>query len=85
MSQAFAPEASSVPAARRFVRGLLLAGGQERWVDEAQLAVSELCTNAVLHAHTAFEVTVQVGADGVYVQVWDDDAVLPARRVRDAP
>jgi len=46
--------------------------------------VSELCTNAVLHAHTPFEVAVLLGPDGVYVQVWDDDAVLPARRETDA-
>jgi anti-sigma regulatory factor (Ser/Thr protein kinase) len=84
VSRSFPPEAGSVPAARRFVRGLLLEAGQEHWVDEAQLAVSELCTNAVLHAHTAFEVTVQCSHDGVYVQVWDDDAALPARRVSDA-
>jgi anti-sigma regulatory factor (Ser/Thr protein kinase) len=84
VSRSFPPEATSVPAARRFVRGLLLEAGQERWVDEAQLAVSELCTNAVLHAHTAFEVTVQCSDDGVYVQVWDDDAVLPTRRFSDA-
>lgn len=84
VSRSFPPEASSVPAARRFVRGLLFAAGQEHWVDEAQLAVSELCTNAVLHAHTSFEVTVQCCPAGVYVQVWDDDAVLPARRVSDA-
>ena len=64
VSRAFPPEASSVPAARRFVRGLLLDGDQERWVDEAQLAVSELCTNALLHAHTPFEVTVQFCSDG---------------------
>jgi hypothetical protein len=84
VSRSFPPEASSVPAARRFVRDLLLSSGQGRWVEEAQLAVSELSTNAVLHAHTAFEVAVQVWQDGVYVQIWDDDPVLPARRVSDA-
>ena len=77
----FPGEARSVPAARRFVRDLVLAGGHERWAGDAQLAVSEVCTNAVLHAHTPFEVTVRVGRDGIYVQVWDDDPVLPARRV----
>ena len=35
----------------------------------------------MLHAHTPFEVTVQVCPGGVYVQVWDDDPVLPTRRV----
>ena len=73
-----------MPAARRFVSGLLSAAEQDAWLDEAELAVSELCTNAVLHAHTPFEVTVQAGPEGVYVQVWDDDAVLPTRRVSDA-
>ena len=79
-SRSFAPEAASVPAARRFVRSLLEQTGSEQWTDEAQLAVSELATNAVLHAHTAFEVTVQAGPGGVHVQVWDDDPVPPARR-----
>jgi hypothetical protein len=80
-SRSFAPEPRSVPAARRFVRDLVVAAGLERWAGDAQLAVSELCTNVILHAHTPFEVTVQVAPDGVYVEVWDDDPVLPARRV----
>ena len=84
VSRAFPPEARSVPDARRFVRELVLAAGLDRWVGDAQLAVSELCTNAVLHAHTPFEVTVQVRPEGVYVQVWDDDPVLPTRRVSSA-
>lgn len=80
-TRSFAPEPRSVPAARRFVGELVLGAGHERWLGDAQLAVSELCTNVVLHAHTPFEVTVHVSPDGVYVQVWDDDPVLPARRV----
>lgn len=79
-SRSFPPEPASVPAARRFVRGLLEQTGSEQWTDEAQLAVSELATNAVLHAHTAFEVAVQAGPDGVHVQVWDDDPFPPTRR-----
>jgi Histidine kinase-like ATPase domain len=65
------------------VADLLRASRQEHWLDEAQLVVSELCTNAVLHARTPFEVTVQVHPDGVYVQVWDDEAAVPIRRVSD--
>lgn len=83
VSRTFAPEAASVPAARRFVREAVATGGHDAWVDDAQLAVSEIATNAVLHAHTPFEVTVQVEPDGVYVQVWDDDATPPAQRASD--
>lgn len=83
VSRTFPPTTSSVPAARRFVREQLAAGGLLTWRDEAELAVSELATNAVLHAGTRFEVTVQVGDGGVYVQVWDDDPSLPARRASD--
>lgn len=82
-TRTFAPEARSVPAARRFVRDLVLSAGLDQWVGDAQLVVSELCTNAVLHAHTPFDVTVEVDHDGVYVQVWDDSPALPARRVSD--
>lgn len=81
VTRAFAPEPRSVPAARRFVRQLVEDAGLDEWVGDAQLAVSELCTNVVLHAHTSFEVSVQVVPGGVHVQVWDDDPVLPARRV----
>lgn len=79
-SRSFLPEPASVPAARRFVRLLLAQADAEQWTDEAQLAVSELATNAVLHAHTSFEVSVQAGPDGVHVQVWDDDPGTPTRR-----
>ena len=83
VSRTFPPEARSVPAARRFVREVVRGAGLEVWVDDAQLAVSELATNATLHAHTPFEVSVQVDPDGVYVQVWDDDPTQPSRRASD--
>lgn len=80
VSRTFPLEPGSVPAARRFVREAVLAAGQDDWLDDALLGVSEVTTNALLHAHTPFEVTVTAGQDGVYVQVWDDDASPPARR-----
>jgi anti-sigma regulatory factor (Ser/Thr protein kinase) len=69
--------------ARRFVRGLLLETGRESWVDAAALAVSELVTNAVLHAHTEVELAVVTGPDHVRIEVRDDNPVLPAARSYD--
>lgn len=83
-ARSFPAEAASVPAARRFVRSALGDAGHEQWLDEALLAASELATNAVLHAHSAFEVSVHVQDEGVYVQVWDDDPTPPHRRETDA-
>ena len=45
-----------MPASRRHVRRVLEEAGHEQWLDAAQLAVSEVASNAVLHAHTEFEV-----------------------------
>ncbi len=66
--------------ARRFVRGLLVDAGHEAWNEAASLAVSELVTNAVLHAHTEVELTVVTGRDHVRIEVRDDNPVLPSSR-----
>ena len=74
------PEPRSAAAARAFVRAALVEGGQEGWVELAELAVSELVTNGILHAHTPLAVTVQVSASDVTVRVRDDSLQLPAQR-----
>jgi Histidine kinase-like ATPase domain len=81
--RAFLPEPRSVPAARRFLREELTGGPAEQWLDDALVAVSETATNAVLHAHSTFEVLVQVQEHGVCVQLRDTDSTLPARRESD--
>ena len=59
----------SVTAARRFVRDTL--GGEEDTIlDAAELMASELTSNCVRHAGTAFEVGVSVG-DEIRVEVAD--------------
>lgn len=65
-SRRFPRGPESVAEARRFVRGAL-AGVAPDVVDTAQLLVSELVTNAVLHARTETEVS--AGADGGTVRV----------------
>lgn len=73
-------EPASVGQARRFVRGVLADWGLEELVDTAILLTSELATNSVLHARTAFAVVVSRTSRGLRVDVLDGSAVTP--RVR---
>jgi anti-sigma regulatory factor (Ser/Thr protein kinase) len=72
------PEPSSAGAARRFVAAALDAGGEV--AELAVLLVSELASNAVLHARTPFEVVVQIDDQRVRIEVSDGDPTLPALR-----
>jgi anti-sigma regulatory factor (Ser/Thr protein kinase) len=77
----FEPAALNVRAAREFVAGALEAARFTGDVDTVLLLVSELVTNAVRHAATPFEITVEIEGDSVRVDVIDEDvAHLP--RVR---
>jgi PAS domain S-box-containing protein len=80
---AFDPALISAREARRFVRGVLEEGGRTEWVDAAELAVSEVVTNVVLHAHTAFTLTVRLTGDHVRVEVRDENPALPQQRSYD--
>ncbi|HEX5497457.1 MAG TPA: SpoIIE family protein phosphatase [Mycobacteriales bacterium] len=63
MHASFPPRADSVAAARRFVRQAMVEIHLESLADDAALVVSELATNAVVHAGTVFEVAcVHLGA-----------------------
>jgi anti-sigma regulatory factor (Ser/Thr protein kinase) len=69
---------SSVRTARAAVRCAL-----EPWPhlqDTAALLVTELATNAVLHARSTFLVELRVGPDAVRVAVSDTSPVLPHRK-----
>ena len=76
------PERNNVEAARAFVARYAdrLAGADRTWRDDALLAVSELATNAILHARTAFRVEIQLSDAAVRVAVVDGDDRRPARR-----
>ena len=74
----FPPESSSVRAARRFAVDAPESEGVD--ADALELAVSELASNAVLHARTPFVVEVERTHDGVRVSVSDGDPTVP--RVR---
>ena len=72
---------AAVPAARRLVREHLRDHGQAALVDNAELIVSELVGNVVLHVGGDVEVAVEVDADEVLLSVSDRSALSPHLRV----
>lgn len=67
----------SVPRARRYVRDALAEADASADIPTACLLVSELVTNAVLHARTSLLVTVTSDAGHVRLEVHDQSAVSP--------
>ncbi|MFN8052053.1 MAG: SpoIIE family protein phosphatase [Acidimicrobiales bacterium] len=77
--RSFAPAPASVSAAREFVVSTV---GDPSLADALRLAVSELATNAVIHAGTEFRVTISRSGPTVRVDVVDRSDRLPTRRDR---
>jgi len=73
-------EARNVREARRFVERALAEWDLTDLTDLATLLTSELVTNAILHAHSAVELSLTLDADRVRVEVRDDGDGEPARR-----
>jgi anti-sigma regulatory factor (Ser/Thr protein kinase) len=69
------PTTDSVPAARRFIRARLPEGVVD--IDTAALLVSEVVTNAILHARTPVTLTVQELGTVVRISVRDGSPVAP--------
>lgn len=69
----FEPAPSAVPAARSFVR----KASQSCDTQDLELLVSEVASNAILHARSAFTVSVIPLADGIRIEVGDHDSRLP--------
>ncbi|MFD8003836.1 ATP-binding protein [Streptomyces mirabilis] len=78
-TEVFPRERASVPDARHFVAEVLTEWKLPELADTAELATSELATNAVLHARAgAFRVTLRrLGDDQVQVAVVDRSRTLP--------
>ncbi|MCW2598238.1 MAG: hypothetical protein JWM02_67 [Frankiales bacterium] len=77
-------EPASVGEARRFVRHVLVDWGLDEAVELVTLLVSELATNAVLHARTAYAVVLSKGVDHLTVEVLDGSSVPPRHRQNSA-
>lgn len=70
-------EPASARAARSFVAEVLEESPARDCADTARLLVSELVSNALLHARTAMEVVVRIGATTVRIEVHDGVERLP--------
>jgi len=66
--------------ARRFVAETLQRWGRDDLVDDAALVVSELATNAVVHACSDFTVALSRRRDGVRIAVADSSVESPQPR-----
>jgi anti-sigma regulatory factor (Ser/Thr protein kinase) len=68
-------------AARRFVAGAMRRWGYDaRLLHDAQLVISELATNAVIHARSPFSVLARCEASGVRVSIRDRSPAKPTVR-----
>jgi anti-sigma regulatory factor (Ser/Thr protein kinase) len=74
------PTSRSVPQARRQVGAVLDEWGLPQLRDSALLLVSELVTNAVLHARTEIRLDVSRDKGGVRISVSDGSPIPPALR-----
>jgi anti-sigma regulatory factor (Ser/Thr protein kinase) len=71
--------AAAAGQARRFVRRSLDVAAQQV-LDDIELMVSELVTNAVLHAASQPRVDIVLGREAFRVEIYDDDPTLPELR-----
>jgi anti-sigma regulatory factor (Ser/Thr protein kinase) len=76
-SQTFPPGPESVRAARRFAGETVSAWAGEALEDDVRSVVTELATNAVLHARTPFVVSLTLAGDRLRVAVADGSPVRP--------
>lgn len=80
VSRRLPPVPASVPEARRLVRNLLAVVERDDLEDTAALVVSELVTNALLHAGTPIHVAARVEDATLRVEVRDGSSHLPVPR-----
>ncbi len=80
LSEMLAPEPASVGRARRLIETAMTATGGDDLVDVATLLVSEVVTNAVLHAGTEIRLRYRPNGTGARIEVFDRSRLLPGVR-----
>jgi anti-sigma regulatory factor (Ser/Thr protein kinase) len=78
-SARYPQDPASVGDARAFVASALSEASDEMR-ERAVLITSELATNAIIHAHSAFTVTTTMDADQIRVAVTDGGGAVPLVR-----
>ncbi len=76
-TQSWSGNPPAVADARRFVRACLALHHREDAADDVVLVVSELATNAVVHASTSFKVTLAGDTGSLVLTVWDASVSQP--------
>jgi anti-sigma regulatory factor (Ser/Thr protein kinase) len=76
-----APDHTAAARARKFVAATLRGWGLEDAIEDAELLVSELVTNAILHARSSATVKINHNAPRLRVSVCDSSSATP--RLRD--
>ena len=74
--RAFEGVAASIHDARQFMSEIADLPDSVK-LDDVVLVVSELTTNAVIHAHSPFVVRVEVAIDSVRVEISDENCERP--------
>jgi anti-sigma regulatory factor (Ser/Thr protein kinase) len=80
VQETFSAAPRNVSAARRFVADTLAQWDADAFEWAAITAVSELTTNAVLHARTGFTLSLRLEDDLLRLEVTDQSALLPRLR-----
>lgn len=81
VSREFSPETDAPHAARRFLEDALRAmGHSERLIEDARLLISELVTNAVVHARAPMSVSIRSQGSRVRLLVHDMSPAQPSPR-----
>ncbi|CAN5567603.1 ATP-binding protein [soil metagenome] len=79
VSTRLAAEVRSARAARRFVERTLVDWHCDTLIELSTLLTSELVTNAILHARSELELTVQLRSRTVRIEVRDEGGGIPTR------
>lgn len=79
-TRSFSGESNTIGAARRFVVDTLHSWGLDQLADAASMVVSELVTNAIIHAESDFDVSLSSHGDAVRLSVRDHSPAIPVVR-----